>query len=434
MKIKCESGTFIPLDRDDVYEFKGIRYGTCLDFEEGKEYIYPEGEIEVKTDAPYSVQLNSSIERFLTGMDYQDVKQVKDPLFLSITLPKDFKDKKDLPVLVFIHGGTYKGGGCDSLSYDRSYLAKENDLIVIGVNYRLGILGFSKDKEDNLANLGLLDIILALKWINKNIKYFNGDKNNICLYGQSAGADAVRLLLLSKDCDSLYKRVIIHSDPIKIMDKREKTDLKILEYVTSNLIGEMNIPLLKNATRFILKEIKVKGLSKMMKFSPHYGINPICKKEEIESRLKEVGKTHNILIGYNTREVSVYCKNLKLIKVLDKFILTRWLIELIIKKISKWLFYKDAIKYKDIINSNGGNCYSFIFSYMEKDNFFGSCHSLDFYLMFNSRISPNAKKWIKISDDDKYRLGKDYRRLMSEFIKSGKFNHFEIEDVIKISK
>lgn len=434
MKIKCESGTFIPLEKEDVYEFKGIRYGTCLDFDIPKEYKYDEKEVECKADAPYSVQLNSSIERFLTGMDYQDVFQVKDPLFLSITLPKDFKNKKDLPVLVFIHGGTYKGGGCDSNSYDRSYLVKENDLIVIGVNYRLGILGFSKDKNDNLANLGLLDIILALKWINKNIKYFNGDNKNICLYGQSAGADAVRLLLLSKSCDDLYKRAIIHSDPIKIMDKREKTDLKILEYVSSNLIGEMNIPLLKNATRFILKEIKVKGLSKMMKFSPHYSIEPICKKEEIENRLKEVGKTHDILIGYNTREVSVYCKNLKLIKVLDKFILTRWLIELIIKKTSKWLFYKDAIKYKDIINSNGGNAYSFIFSWMEKDNFFGSCHSLDFYLMFNSRISPNAKKWIKISDSDKLRLGKDYRRLMSEFIKTGNFKHFEIEDVIKISK
>lgn len=434
--IKTNNGSFEGVLNKEVIEFKGIRYGDCELFDYPKEHFYDDKEVvKCDKDAPFSLQLNSSIERFLTGMDYRKVEQVLDPLFLSITLPKDFEKRKEkLPVIVFIHGGTYKGGGCDSLSYDRSYMVKENDVIFVGINYRLGILGFTKDKNGNLANLGLLDIILALKWINKNIEFFNGDKNNVTLYGQSAGADAVRLIMLSEGTEDLYKRVIIHSDPVSLTHNRKKDDLKVLDCVNKNLNNNSTFEEIQKVEEDILKDLKLSLSSTFMKFSPHYGVYPLIKEKDIKKRLKEIASTHDLCFGYNTREVSVYLKSVKIIKKLYKLFVFRKLINLFIKISSNKLFKKDAIKYKKIWKKSGGNAYNFEFSYLEHKNFFGGCHSLDFYLMFNSLQSELAKQEIEFNEDNRNRIAKEYRRMFANYIKYGKFSTFEIKKVIKIIK
>ena len=83
--------------------------------------------------------------------------------------------------MIFIHGGTFRHGGCDSISYNRTYLAKENRLILVGINYRLGDFGFSINLNKKPANLGLLDVIEGLKRVKNNMKNFYGDNQNITI-------------------------------------------------------------------------------------------------------------------------------------------------------------------------------------------------------------------------------------------------------------
>ena len=107
------------------------------------------------------------------------------------TCPEKLAEGEKLPVIVWIHGGSYEVG-CGTLpTTDAGTWVKEQNIIVVSVSYRLGLFGFLGNTETRPPNLGLLDIIEALKWIKKNIESFGGNSNNITLFGQSSGGDGV---------------------------------------------------------------------------------------------------------------------------------------------------------------------------------------------------------------------------------------------------
>ncbi|XP_031430898.1 neuroligin-1 isoform X2 [Clupea harengus] len=100
------------------------------------------------------------------------------------------------PVMVFIHGGSYMEGTGNM--FDGSILASYGNVIVITVNYRLGVLGFlSTGDQAAKGNYGLLDQIQSLRWISENIAFFGGDPLRITVFGSGAGASCVNLLTLS---------------------------------------------------------------------------------------------------------------------------------------------------------------------------------------------------------------------------------------------
>lgn len=97
------------------------------------------------------------------------------------------ESNEKLPVLFFIHGGGYAEGHGNENLYGPDFIM-ERQTILVTINYRLGILGFlSLDSPLYSGNMGLKDQLLALKWIHANIEHFNGDKNKITIFGQSAG-------------------------------------------------------------------------------------------------------------------------------------------------------------------------------------------------------------------------------------------------------
>ncbi|XP_070182748.1 neuroligin-4, Y-linked-like [Littorina saxatilis] len=113
-------------------------------------------------------------------------------------------------VMVFIHGGNFVIGA--SPLYTPSELVTENDVIVVVIQYRLGILGFLSSGDDAASgNYGLLDQNLAIRWVRGNIRAFGGDEGSITLYGQAAGAASVGYHLLSPYSWGLFSRVILQS-------------------------------------------------------------------------------------------------------------------------------------------------------------------------------------------------------------------------------
>jgi para-nitrobenzyl esterase len=121
------------------------------------------------------------------------------------------------PVLLFIHGGGYTSGGSSCEIYDGEGLAKKG-VVVVTINYRLGVFGFfthpalSAESENRVSgNYGILDMIAALKWVKENIAAFGGDPGNVTIQGQSAGASAVNVLLLSPLATGLFQRAIPQS-------------------------------------------------------------------------------------------------------------------------------------------------------------------------------------------------------------------------------
>jgi len=137
-------------------------------------------------------------------------------LFLNIFTPITIN--KNLPIMVWVHGGGNIIGSSANYLFDGSRLAS-NEIIVVTINYRLGALGFlayknlpKKEGENNFSgNYGLLDQIEALKWIKKNIANFNGNPNNITVFGQSAGSINISVLLSSNLANGLISKAILQS-------------------------------------------------------------------------------------------------------------------------------------------------------------------------------------------------------------------------------
>ncbi|KAE8622295.1 hypothetical protein XENTR_v10005182 [Xenopus tropicalis] len=114
------------------------------------------------------------------------------------------------PVMVYIHGGSYMEGTGNMI--DGSILASHGNVIVITVNYRLGVLGFlSTGDQAAKGNYGLLDQIQALRWIEENIGAFGGDPKRVTIFGSGAGASCVSLLTLSHYSEGLFQKAIIQS-------------------------------------------------------------------------------------------------------------------------------------------------------------------------------------------------------------------------------
>lgn len=130
-----------------------------------------------------------------------------DYLTLNICRPAD--DRRDLPVMVFVHGGGFVVGSKDAAVQDGTSFARDG-LVYVAINYRMGIDGFLPIPGVP-TNLGLRDILAALEWVQREIAAFGGDPGNVTVFGESAGAMAIADLVTSPMAKGLFRRAIIQS-------------------------------------------------------------------------------------------------------------------------------------------------------------------------------------------------------------------------------
>ncbi|XP_076741781.1 cocaine esterase-like [Maylandia zebra] len=134
----------------------------------------------------------------------------EDCLYLNIYAPANRAKNAKFPVMVWIHGGGFALGSASI--YDGSALAAYQDVVVVLIQYRLGLLGFLSTGDEHISgNFGLLDQVEALKWIQQHIHNFGGDPGLVTIFGESAGGVSVSLLLLSPLSDGLFHRAIAES-------------------------------------------------------------------------------------------------------------------------------------------------------------------------------------------------------------------------------
>lgn len=121
------------------------------------------------------------------------------------------------PVLLWIHGGANVSGGTADPMYDGHHFVRDNDVVLVSINYRLGPFGFldldqvGGPDHRRSRNLGLLDQLAALRWVRANIAAFGGDPSNITLFGESAGGSAIMRLLAMPLARGLFDKAIIES-------------------------------------------------------------------------------------------------------------------------------------------------------------------------------------------------------------------------------
>ncbi|XP_077986320.1 carboxylesterase 1C-like [Glandiceps talaboti] len=134
----------------------------------------------------------------------------EDCLHLNVYVPIPVPD--NAAVMVWIHGGGFSMGSGADTYYDGIPLVALNDVIVVTINYRLGVLGFLSTGDSVIpGNFGMLDQIEALKWVQNNIAVFGGDPKKVTIFGESAGGMSVSFLMLSPLSEGLFHRGIMQS-------------------------------------------------------------------------------------------------------------------------------------------------------------------------------------------------------------------------------
>ncbi|XP_026322551.1 esterase FE4-like [Hyposmocoma kahamanoa] len=210
-KIKVEQGVLqgkecISCYGKKYYSFEGIPYAKPpvgkLRFRDPQKPDTWSGILDATKPGPKCSQMNP-----LSG---KGVEGSEDCLYLNVytpSLPQEELEK--LPVIFFVHGGSYLFGHGD---YYRPDYYIDKDVVLVTINYRLHILGFLCLHTENVpGNAAFKDTIMALKWVKNNIKYFNGDENNVTAFGDSAGGSVTSSYTVTKMADGLVHKIITQS-------------------------------------------------------------------------------------------------------------------------------------------------------------------------------------------------------------------------------
>lgn len=225
--------------------------------------------------------------------------------------PSQASPEKPLPVLVWIHGGGFYSGSANE--FNGTALSAYMDVIVITINYRLGVLGFLNIPGSELkGNYGMLDQVLALKWVQENIASFGGDPKKVTIFGQSAGSASVSFHLLSPLSEGLFQRVIMQSGaPTSPFASYTSKDP---EY-GSSILEKLNCAVAKDKILTCLRKVDA---SKFVKLAQR--LNPLILGKQLPlptvdghflpadpRELLEQGKLHKVpaIIGVNKDEGSI---------------------------------------------------------------------------------------------------------------------------------
>ncbi|HEX4136841.1 MAG TPA: carboxylesterase family protein [Bryobacteraceae bacterium] len=202
---------------DGIRTFKGIPYGAST---AGKNRFMPPVNPARWTGVRDALQYGPTAPQSanLSG-------QGEDCLVLNVWTPA-LKDGKKRPVMFWCHGGGFASGSGSSPGTDGANLARRGDVVVVTVNHRLNVLGFTYLGElggadfEQSGDVGMLDIVHALKWVRDNIENFGGDPNTVMIFGQSGGGRKVGTLLGMPSAKGLFHRAVIESGPtVKLVDR-----------------------------------------------------------------------------------------------------------------------------------------------------------------------------------------------------------------------
>ena len=230
LAVKCVNGTFVGKKTDDnVIAYKGIPFV-------GKQ---PVGELRWKApvdcvpdDGVYEAYYIGKAPRQEAsfGQVGSFYPQSEACLYLNVWKAENAGTEKK-PVMVWIHGGAFEIGSTAEPREEGSNFVKENpDVILVSVEYRLGVFGFFHlshlpDGQDypDAQNLGLLDQVMALKWVHENIAFFGGDPDRVTIFGESAGGGSVSVLPLIEGSHRYFKRVIAQSGSLCLTRSTEQS-------------------------------------------------------------------------------------------------------------------------------------------------------------------------------------------------------------------
>jgi len=339
---------------------------------------------------------------------------------LSITLPVDLLADERVPVMVWIHGGSYVSGAGDLRVYDPRALVAEQRVVVVTVTYRLGMLGFFGDGAEVPANLGLLDQLAAVRWVHDTIEAFGGDSSRITLFGQSAGGDAIAHLMISEGARGLFARAIVQSAPLGIVSGRSRMVRAMTEAVGT---PRKDAPLdeLLAAQPVAERAAKRFGLRGGMAFGVQYGQVPLPAESEADDAWREVAPEVDLLIGATSDETAVFAEfSPGLRRLFGLPLVGRAVRRLMIDATTKAVYHRAGRAFAARHRAAGGRVSTFEFTWAPEGTAFGAAHITELPLLLGGRDAWGHTRLIGTTDwDDVDRRGRKVRQVWADFARTG---------------
>ena len=306
LSARCENGIFVGRKSESICEFRGIPFAKPPVGKLRWKAPEPVESSDIVMQAYYNGK--SPIQTEWPSEQASYYPQGEDCLYLNIW--KNLDDTTpDKPVMVFIHGGSYGWGGTADRMYDgKNFVSAHPDIILVSIGYRIGLMGFvdlsyfegGEDYPD-APNLGILDQIEALRWIQRNIRAFGGNPKNVTIFGESAGGGSVSLLPMIPCAKGLFCRVIAESGSVALTFSKE--ECREFSKKLKHMSGAQSVSQLQRLSEFDLQQINEK-LNQYNNFPQRDGklipLNPY--------KPYENGETADVdmLIGTNAEEMNYW--------------------------------------------------------------------------------------------------------------------------------
>jgi para-nitrobenzyl esterase len=379
-----------------IMQARGLRYARVRRFAECVRVSSWEGVLDATQTGPACPQAEFRLA-MVTGPIMASSSFDEDCLTVSVTAPSP--DGRTRPVMVWFHGGAYISGSGGAPVYDATRLVAEGDVVVVTVNYRLGILGYLAIDGVAPANLGLLDQIEALRWIAGNIAAFGGDPNNVTLFGQSAGGDSIACLMAADGVVGLFRRAILQSAPLGVRFGRAAMSKAVSEAAGAALPDNPQrapIAAILDAQRTAGAAAQAFGIKGLMAFGPELGHFPLPPEVDVEDRWDEAAKRIDVIIGWTRHDARPF---LDLSVRLAPLVNRRWIGTLVRKTLTTWVtatvFGRPAHRFARRHRNAGGRAEAYRFDWAPPHSPLGACHCIELPFLLGAPRTWDAAPMLK---------------------------------------
>lgn len=303
VSIQLPGGAIVGSRKQHVFQARGIKYAEASRFGIPRPFTKWDTPIDGTRPASICPQLPSRLNS-VTGNIVKGRVMDEDCLHLTVTAPEHAIDEGlQLPVMIFLHGGANVSGGGDLDCYLPDSLIKK-DIVVVNVSYRLGIFGWVPIEGIAPANLGLLDQIEALRWVQRNICHVGGDPQRVTVIGHSVGAYAIYCMMVADTAADLFHRAILQSTPFEWQTVSAKTSEDLAKVAGKLIQGD---PRFMTAEELLLIQPKIMpearrlGLPRTFAWA-HFGKEPLPDISEVPSRIDQAAKNYSIILTWAKNE------------------------------------------------------------------------------------------------------------------------------------
>lgn len=407
------------------------------------------GTFVADTYGPHAPQPFSTLEHFLREGAPIDMDEAE-CLRLNVWTPRS--DNARRPVMMWIHGGAFVSGASSSPWYDGERFAVDHDVVMVSLNYRLGVLGFTYLGDElgvDLAgsgSLGVQDAVAALRWVRENIASFGGDPDNVTIFGESAGAMSVGTLLAMPGARGLFHKAILQSGAASsakstdtaISHTSELMSILGLERAELDALQDLPVTTLIEAHQALAAAHVREGLVSMPVVD-----GSVLDRSPLEAVEQGAACDIPLLIGTNRDEWRLFALFDQEFMATDEAGLERGLdtllkenataalatyrqrlgdaspAEILTSALTDSIFRIPAIRLAEAQRRGGGSAWMYLFTWAipRAKNGLGACHAVELPFVFNTLDKPAAELFV--GNDPPTQLARDVNATWAAFARYG---------------